>query len=138
MSTRGEKSFFEIYPHLLQYWSVVKNNPADPHSISQYNERRYWFRCINNKHDILLNANNISGNKGRISCKYCSSILETNPEIIPFIHPTKNSHINFDDITHKSLSHFIWWICPINPLHEWQQQPANWCNKGSCPYCNNI
>lgn len=32
MSVRGEKSFFEIYPHLLQYWSVDKNGLTKPHS----------------------------------------------------------------------------------------------------------
>lgn len=128
---------FDVYPHLLEFW-ILDKNKADPLTISQYSENEYWFKCINNKHELLIKPNNLSSSKsGNLYCKYCHSILETNPEVIPFIHPTKNTHIDFNEITYKSSLYKICWLCPNNPLHEWEQSPNNWIKKGVCPFCIN-
>jgi hypothetical protein len=49
-------------------------------------------------------------------------------------HPTKNGALTPSTVSRGS-DRRVWWLCPVDPSHEW---PATICNRlkpAGCPYC---
>jgi DNA-directed RNA polymerase subunit RPC12/RpoP len=58
------------------------------------------------------------------------------PDLMKEWHPTKNKELNLNELLSKSHKK-VWWICKVNPEHEWKCRIADRTDKGQgCPYCS--
>jgi Zn finger protein HypA/HybF involved in hydrogenase expression len=63
------------------------------------------------------------------------NLARVNPNVAQSWHSIKNGNLKPQDITPGS-SKTVWWICEIDPSHEWQAKVYT-RNKGhGCPYCD--
>lgn len=61
---------------------------------------------------------------------------DSHPHIYKELHPTKNESVDFSSIFENS-SKKVWWKCPANPKHVWQQKVTSRTKqKYGCPYCS--
>lgn len=58
------------------------------------------------------------------------------PELMNEWHPTKNKDLNPNELLSKSHKK-VWWMCNVNPEHEWESRIADRTDKGQgCPFCS--
>lgn len=62
------------------------------------------------------------------------SLLQKDPVVASYWHPTKNGRLTPNEVT-VSSGKKVWWIC--NKGHEWQATIANMKYKPYCSVCNN-
>ncbi len=63
-----------------------------------------------------------------------SSIINTHPELIGEIHPTRNGEFDPRNYSHGSHKK-IWWKCPKGDDHEWQASIYSRVNGNGCSVC---
>ena len=133
----GTNSLTLLYPKLASEWHPTKNK-LQPNDVSPGSRRYVWWRCsINPEHEweaFVFNRVNGDGN-----CPVCAqtgkSFAEKYPEVAKEWHPSKNGDVRPNDIPHSSQKKY-WWLCNVNPEHEWEATPQNRGVNGSgCPHC---
>lgn len=134
----GANSLSLLYPHLASEWHPTKNN-LKPSEVSPGSRRYIWWRCsVNPEHEwqgYVFNRVRGDGN-----CPICAqsgkSFAEKYPEIAQEWHPSKNGDVSPNDIPQSSNKKY-WWLCSVNPEHEWEASPQNrGLNRSGCPYCH--
>jgi hypothetical protein len=58
----------------------------------------------------------------------------THPRLAEEWHPDKNGGLSPDSVTRTSQLN-VWWRCPNDPSHEWQEVVAVRANGTGCPVC---
>jgi hypothetical protein len=134
----GTRSLSLLYPNLASEWHPTKNIlPA--REVSPGSKRYAWWRCSTNpEHEWQAYVFNRVRGDG--NCPICAqagkSFAEKYPEVAKEWHPAKNGDVSPDDVPHSSQKKY-WWLCSVNPEHEWQATPQNrGFNKSGCPYCH--
>jgi hypothetical protein len=134
----GKNSISLLYPHLASEWHPTKNK-FQPSEVSPGSRKYIWWRCsVNPEHEwqgYVFNRVRGDGN-----CPICAqsgkSFAEKYPEIAEEWHPSKNGDVSPNDIPQSSNKKF-WWLCRVNPEHEWEATPQNrGLNRSGCPYCH--
>ena len=137
-SKAGNRNIAILYPHLAAEWHPTKNK-LSPYDVSPGSKRRVWWRClVNAEHEwdaYVFTRVNGDGN-----CPHCAqtgkSFAEKYPEVAKEWHPSKNGKLTPNDIPHGSAKKY-WWLCSVNPDHEWQASAQNRGVNGSgCPFCH--
>jgi hypothetical protein len=132
-----ERNIAILYPELAKEWHPTKNK-LSPSEVTPGSKRRIWWRCsVNPEHiwdDFVFTRVNGDG-----KCPHCAqsgkSFAEKYPEVAKEWHPSKNSPLTPNDIPHSSHKKY-WWLCSVNPDHEWQATAQNRGINGSgCPHC---
>jgi len=62
-------------------------------------------------------------------------ISKTHPVLAAELHPTKNGDLTADGLFFNSSAK-VWWMCSLNPKHEWETTVSRRTRQGSgCLYC---
>jgi len=135
-----KKSLLTTHPKISSFWEFEKNYPLKPENFSHGSNRKVFWKCTKG-HIFEKSIDSITRGEW---CPYCAGkrVSKTNnlrhnfPEIAAEWHPTKNSFLkpeNFAKFSHKR----VWWLCKINPIHEWEVSIASRTSRGKtwCPHC---
>ncbi|MCK6584649.1 MAG: hypothetical protein L6Q49_16260 [Anaerolineales bacterium] len=127
-----------MYPELAAEWHPTKNKYS-PYEVPPGSHKRIWWRCsVNPEHEWNTFAFTRVSGDGK--CPHCAqrgkSFAEKYPEVAKEWHPSKNGKVTPNNIPHSSAKKY-WWLCGVNPNHEWQATAQNRGLNGSgCPYCH--
>lgn len=125
---------------LVDRWDNILND--DINTISYMSNKKYYFKCPNNKHEstpYILHDITSFKNKN-IKCKKCNSfaqyIINTfDEEYLDKIWSNKNNKSPWD-VSSKSDKSF-WFNCLNNPNHTYEKSLYHFSNGSRCPYCSN-
>lgn len=132
-----DRSFGALYRHLAGELHPEKNPGIDPFVLSPGSNKTAWWICSHGhewQRDISSRVRDGSG------CPKCARIkgretLADSALRLEF-HPTKNSALKPELVTLKSRVR-IWWRCPVNPEHEWQESVHYRVKtRNKCPKCH--
>ena len=149
-NNRKIKSLKDEFPEIAKQWHPTKNGKLTPNDVTQGQATRVWWKCRCGKvWRTRLNGRHLRSKKPR-GCPNCgkkklSISLKKNalkksgtfknkfPDLFNELHPKKNNHINFDEVSPHSHIR-VWWIC--KKKHEWDTTLNNRTslNRG-CPKC---
>lgn len=137
MKASKDRNIAVLYPQLAAEWHSTKNK-LSPYEVTPGSKRKVWWRCLVNP-EHAWEAYVFSRTKGEGNCPHCAqsgkSFAEKYPEVAQEWHPSRNGKVAPDDIPHSSAKKY-WWLCSVNPNHEWQATAQNRGLNGSgCPYC---
>jgi putative zinc ribbon protein/HEPN superfamily RiboL-PSP-like protein len=143
---RIKNSLATKYPEIAAEWHPTKNGDLNPEDVFISSKQKVWWRCKKDpSHEWEVAVNTRVFSKTR--CPKCSKISNKtvkyptievySPSLAQQWHPTKNGAIKPSDYKPNSTTK-IWWVCPINPTHEWQSTIRNRAIlKRGCPFCAN-
>lgn len=132
-------------PDLAEEWHPTLNDlPAA--EVPAYANKIIWWQCKANPEHVWKTKleTRYHGSAGR--CPQCGkrkpqkklSLAEFDPVLAAQWHPVKNGDVTAKDVT-QTTSSKAWWICPVNPEHEWEASVRNRAVLGSgCPYCAKV
>jgi len=137
----GINDFATKEPVLAQEWHPTKNGNLTPNSIMSGYTKKVWWLC-SKKHAWEMSV--INRTRHGKNCPKCNprknakqkdSLRQTttkNPELLRFLHPTKNGNPQPELLEFKET---YWWLCPFN--HAWTAKPRTLLShKNSfCPAC---
>jgi hypothetical protein len=134
----GDRNIAVLYPHLAAEWHPTKNKFL-PEQVTPGSHEKAWWRCLVNPEHNEWQAYVYSRVKGEGTCPECSQtgkmFEEKYPEVAKEWHPTKNGDLKPSDVPQSSQKKY-WWLCSVNPEHEWEATPQNRGANGSgCPQC---
>ena len=62
------------------------------------------------------------------------SLLTVHPLLAHEWHPTKNGELRPQDVSYATKQN-VWWQCPNNPAHEWNETVLKRHYGARCPFC---
>lgn len=126
---------------LIDRWDYDLNN-ISPSNVSYKSNKKYWFKCPENKHDSqLFNIQYLpAGKQNNLVCKKCNSfaqyiINEFGERFLKEIWAEDNV-IDPWSIASKSSKKAIF-ICENNHSHKYVKEIEKYTNGSRCPYCVN-
>lgn len=122
-SDLGERSLESRCPSIANEWHPTKNDPVLPKDVPYGSQKTYWWKCKRG-HEWTATVTGRTAREGQ--CPFCSgkrvapenSLKSKFPEIAGQWHPIKNGDLEPESVTARS-GEKVWWICPLNPAHEW-------------------
>lgn len=141
---KGINDFATYHPELVSEWVDELNYPLTPYNVAPSANKTVWWKCAKDDRHIYQASINEKDNH-KTGCSVCAGrtiIQGVNdaatrfPELIKQWHPTLNGELKFSEVaptSHKSA----WWICKIDPAHEWETKISSRTVQGSsCPECS--
>ncbi len=126
---------------ILNRWDYEKNK-VDPNDVSAHTNIQRWLKCPRGIHTSeLYNCDYISRKPTYTAfCRACNSfaqhiIDDYDENYLHHIWSDKNNKTPWDYDYQSNKQ--AWFICDINPNHEYQQAISNKSKGCMCPYCNN-
>lgn len=128
----------DLSEELKSQWHPSLNLPLTLETFSTVSKKVWWLGTCGHDYQTSI-LERLRGS----ACPFCAGkkILigfndfeSQNPEIAKEWHPTKNEGLLPSQITSKSSSKKIWWIC--NKNHEWEAKPLHRANGSGCPFCS--
>jgi hypothetical protein len=128
-------------PQLVKEFDLEKNHPLTPESVMTGSNKKFHWICVLG-HSWVSSPNQ----RQSTGCPTCSNRkllsgfndLETkNPTLAKEWNYPRNSPLDPSRITFGSTKK-VWWICPLNPKHEWQNSPVARAKGQGCPVCKNV
>ncbi|HEU5376627.1 MAG TPA: zinc-ribbon domain-containing protein [Ktedonobacteraceae bacterium] len=129
------------FPKLAAQWHPTLNKDVTPDRIIAFSSKKAWWQCPAGE-DHIWQATLDSRTHGH-NCPKCAgrepskttSLAALHPALAAQWHPTKNNPLTPEDVTAGSGIQ-IFWICPINPQHEWKTSVLKRAKDGNgCPIC---
>lgn len=131
-----------LFPEIAKEWHPTRNKKLTPHDVTRGSMKRAWWRCSKDPSHEWVTLVFSRGAK-KSGCPFCrslkvcksNSLATTRPELASQWHPVRNKNLTPDDVTRGSTKK-VWWLCPIDPSHEWESAVGNRGSNGrGCPYC---
>lgn len=128
-------------PQLAKEFDLEQNFPLTPNSVMMGSNRKFHWKC-DLGHSWISSPNNRQSS----GCPTCSNRklligfndLETvNPTLAKEWNYPRNSPLGPSSITFGTTKK-VWWICPLNSEHEWQNSPVARAKGQGCPVCKNV
>jgi|APSaa5957512535_1039671.scaffolds.fasta_scaffold10250_2 hypothetical protein len=132
-----EKEF--ILNNIIKEIHPQKNQDLDVKSLTPSSGRKIWWLCKKGHEWKSLVSNRVNHQTGCPHCKKGKTfklplIVDTRPDLIKELHPTKNKKIDFYSLTGGSEKR-ITWLCKNG--HEWETSAAQRVKANTgCPYCS--
>lgn len=127
------------FPEIAKEWDYEKNQNLTPNDVSYGSGKKVGWICQkDNSHRwVAMIRDRTRANPN--TCPHCrnrKSILANDyPEIAKEWHPIKNGDLTPFDVAAKS-NNKVWWVCKINPSHEWEAEIKNrTILKSGCWHC---
>lgn len=141
---RGKKKLLkDSHPKIAREWDFDKNSKYDLNKITHASSYSVgWICLINSSHKWNSTVTNRTSNNS--GCPICNqkvpsksnSLKSIYPEVAKEWHHEKNFPISPENIT-KASGKKVWWLCKIDPEHEWRAVVRNRTTLGSkCPICD--
>jgi hypothetical protein len=132
------------FPDIAEQWHPTKNGNYTPQNVSYGSAYYAWWQCKSEyKHEWQETVHARTQRKKMI-CRQCSksrfslnnSLQAVYPEIAAQWHPTRNDNLKPSEVS-KASGKKVWWLCPVNPQHEWDAQIKNrTILKSGCRLCD--
>jgi hypothetical protein len=139
-----EDSLEKRFPIIAQQWHPTRNGNVTPLNVSYGSSFKAWWQCKSkHKHEWPETVHSRT-QRNKTECPLCSksrfsytnSLESVYPEISAQWHPTKNGKLKPSDVS-KASGKKVWWLCPVNPQHEWEAQIKNrTILKTGCRLCD--
>ncbi|MGL1956570.1 MAG: zinc-ribbon domain-containing protein [Colwellia sp.] len=139
----GKKLLKDSHPRIAKEWDFSKNSQYDLNIITHASSRRVgWICSLDPSHKWESTVTNRTSNN--VGCPICNqktpskanSLKSIYPEVAKEWHYAKNAPVLPENIT-KASGKKVWWLCKIDPEHEWQAVVRNRTTLGSkCPKCD--
>ena len=134
-------SLFTTNPKLLSEWYYGMNKNISPKKISQFSNKKVWWKCEKGEDHIWKTSPN---ERQKYGCPICSKrkivqsncLATTHPELAKQWHPTNNGKLTPNDV-HIGSSKKVWWKCDKGDDHEWSATVAQRSTNTGCPICIN-
>ena len=138
-----EKSLAAKRPDLLREWHPTLNGDLDPWCLGPGSSRRVHWQCSEDPEHVW--DTQVFQRKAGSKCPFCSGakvdsktcLASVHPDVAKTWHPTKNGDLTPHEISRQSARR-VWWLCPNDPTHEWEQSVQNRVNVGRCPECRKL
>lgn len=138
-----ENPLSSTHSELAAQWHPKLNGDVTPHDVSRASKSLVYWRCLLDKSHVWK-ASPDRRVYGQTGCPYClkqkinrsNSLATLAPKVAKLWHPRKNGKLKPDHVAPKS-GRMVWWQCPKDTLHVWQNTVKNVTNaqpKG-CPFC---
>ena len=132
-----------LFPELASQWHPLKNGDVRPEEVYGRSHKKFWWQCpVSSDHEWSATPENRAASRG---CPFCggkrasvtNSLTSLFPEIAREWHTSKNGDLTPDQISAGSHKK-VWFICKVDPTHEWRTTLKNRTWKKSptgCPIC---
>lgn len=112
-----------------QFWHPTKNGELKPGDVSRRSDCKFWFYCIDCKHNFLISISNIMRGGW---CKYCNNWEHCGNEICEFcFNNSFSSHHRSKDWLYEKNNN-------INPLYVYKfTNKKFWLHCTKCCHNNN-
>ena len=142
-SRKRAKSLAVLEPEIAAEWHTERNGDLRPEDVARQSNKNVWWQCRHDASHVWQNTVQSRTALG-IGCPYCSgrrasasnSLAATHPALVEQWHPTLNSELTPQDVTHKSVRD-VWWQCPKHENHVWKARVRNRAAGIGCPFCSN-
>jgi len=133
----GYNDLASLRPEIAQQWDYSRNHELSPKQVTEYSNRKVWWKC-SNEHSWRTSVAHRS--KGT-SCPYCANKLADvgvndlktlRPDIAEQWNRPKNANLTPDQVTLGS-SRKVWWVCKRG--HEFEATVVARVHGSRCPYC---
>jgi len=138
----GVNALSTTHADLVPQWHPTKNGSLTPDNVTAGSNKEVWW-LDEHGHEWEQAVHKRAGRN--YGCPVCSNhkiISGTNdlatihPVIAAEWHPTKNGDIKPEVIPSNGGRGKAWWICSVNPAHEWEARIAGRVLvNGGCPQC---
>ena len=127
-------------PELLQEWDFEKNTSVSPDSVTQFSNKKVWWKCSEG-HEWQAAINNRCYGRG---CPYCSGryailgktdLATLRPDLLTEWDNDKNGNLKPSDFSLNS-ERKVWWKCSEG--HSWEALISNRTKGHGCPYCSGL
>ncbi len=113
-----------LFPEIASRWHPTKNGDTTPNDVTAFSHHKAWWICGLHTDHIYLSP--VSKQSAGRECPICAGkqvihstcVAVCRPDIAIQWHPTRNGMLTPYDFTPGSHKK-IWWVCPLNPDHEW-------------------
>jgi len=131
-------------PRLFAEWDADRNRGVRPDEITEYSNKRVWWKCQENPAHVWSAAPN---NRKKNGCPGCSGhLLIKGVNDLATLHPSLAKQWSQElnngktpDSIGQSSKEKIWWKCPKDATHVWQASLQNRVRKNyGCPICSNL
>jgi Probable Zinc-ribbon domain len=135
-------SLAAVAPHLAAEWHPTRNGTLTAHDVTSASNKKVWWRC--GKVPSHEWCTTVTLRKQGRGCPFCSgrkvapetSLAARAPAIAAEWHPSKNGGLRPEHVT-QGVDAPVWWRCPRNPEHEWQERvPKRVAQGHGCPFCS--
>jgi len=145
----GRNSMAKTYPDMARQFHPTKNGKLSPETILPGRHGKIWWLCYDCDHEWKTSPGGRISNTRRddiTSCPACvnvevhidgrNSFLNTQPELVKEIHPTKNKNFDPSKVV-GGRNKKLWWIC-AECSNEWHADISPRMYRGiGCPSCAN-
>jgi len=128
------------HPQLAQEWHTEKNGHLTPDAVKAGSNKSVWWRCPVNPRHVwsAVIAARVDG-KGCPVCVRTRASLQTslavlNPDVAREWHSKKNGALT-PEMVRPGSGERVWWLCRVNPLHEWEAEIRSRVSGSGCPGC---
>lgn len=142
---KGVNDFATYHPELVSEWDHEANGSVTPYNVAPSSAKKIWWICPKDeRHKYRMSLNDRHNEHGCTVCPGRVVIQGVNdaathfPELLNEWHPTKNGRLKLTEVSFMSQKS-VWWVCKINPVHEWKTIVNSRTAQGSgCQVCNGI
>eukprot|EP01083_Nonionella_stella_P195024 718736_1 len=115
-----------LRPDLLTVWHPTKNDTSLD-KLTIHDTRKFWWHCEKD-HEWEIGFTDAKGRKRSVVCPECKAtekhqnkLSTQHPEVLEWLHPTKNT-MSAESIGNQSSisKRKVWLKCPKGDDHEWQ------------------
>jgi hypothetical protein len=131
-------------PQLAAQWHPVRNGELRPDQVSTTATANVWWTCPvgGPEHDYPAAPKNRSKPHKPSGCPYCAgqkvcwsnSLAALRPDVAARWHPSKNGDVLPSQVNPGS-NRVCWWVCPVDPGHDYDQTVKFTARGVGCPYC---
>lgn len=125
-------------PTLAAEWNFEKNEGLLPTQVSQYSNKKVWWKCskLGHEWDAVIGSRT-NGN----GCPYCANqkvmagyndLQTLYPEVAKQWNYTRNDELLPSAVISGSQK-AVWWKCELG--HEWRASVSNRVRGSGCPVC---
>ena len=134
-------SLASCYPELTKQWHTTKNGKRTPEQVVAGSGKKAWWVCPNDpSHEWETRISHRINGSG---CPVCSgrqasksnSLAIVHPEVAQQWHPAKNGTLTPEQLLPGSNKK-VWWKCPENSAHEWEDVICRRVSTKKCPFCD--
>lgn len=139
---RGETDLAAKRPDLVKEWHWIKNGELKPWDLSEYSNKKIWWRCSQNPEHIWQAT--VKHRSQGTGCPFCKSnrliigvndVATTYPELIAQLHPRLNGKKMLRNYHASSAEKFVW-ICAEG--HCWETSIYSRTQGSGCPICAGV
>ncbi len=133
---------------MVKEWHPELNGDLKPTEVVVGSKRKIWWFCQYGHPPYAAQPKHRTHKSNPTGCPYCSgnkltperSLKVRSPKVAEEWHPEKNGELTPLDVAWQSNKK-IWWLCSMNPEHEWPARVADRTRKknpSGCRYCAKI